>query len=104
MKTDKVILGVLGGLAAGAIMGILFAPEKEKTRRKIRNTSNDYADELKDKFDDALENLYKKYDVPKKTGKVFNEGKSKFEKKKDIENIDIKISVSKISIIKIHLA
>jgi gas vesicle protein len=47
MKTDKVILGVLGGLA-GAIMGILFAPEKEKkTRRKIRNTSNDYADELK---------------------------------------------------------
>jgi gas vesicle protein len=30
MKTDKVILGVLGGLAAGAIMGILFAPEKEK--------------------------------------------------------------------------
>jgi hypothetical protein len=34
----------------------------------------------------------------------FNEGKSKFEKtKKDIENIDIKISVSKISIIKTHL-
>jgi hypothetical protein len=27
MKTDKVILGVLGGLAAGAI---IFAPEKEK--------------------------------------------------------------------------
>jgi gas vesicle protein len=47
MKTDKVILGVLGGLAAGAIMGILFALKKEKTRRKIRNTSNDYADELK---------------------------------------------------------
>jgi gas vesicle protein len=93
MKTDKVILGVLGGLAAGAIMGILFAPEKgKKTRRKIRNTSNDYADELKDKFDDALENLYKKYDVLKEDGQgLFNEGKSKFEKtKKDIENIDIK--------------
>jgi hypothetical protein len=40
MKTDKVILGVLGGLAAGAIMGILFA-------LKEKNTSNDYADELK---------------------------------------------------------
>jgi predicted small secreted protein len=46
MKTDKVILGVLGGLAAGAIMGI-FALKRKKTRRKIRNTSNDYADELK---------------------------------------------------------
>jgi gas vesicle protein len=93
MKTDKVILGVLGGLAAGAIMGILFAPEKgKKTRRKIRNTSNDYADELKDKFDDALENLYKKYNVLKEDGQgLFNEGKAKFEKtKKDIENIDIK--------------
>jgi predicted small secreted protein len=30
MKTDKVILGVLGGLAAGAIMGILFVSEKER--------------------------------------------------------------------------
>jgi hypothetical protein len=52
-------------------MGILFVSEKgKKTRRKIRNTSNDYADELKDKFDDALENLYKKYDVLKEDGKV----------------------------------
>jgi hypothetical protein len=78
---------------------------KRKTRRKIRNTSNDYADELKDKFDDALENLYKKYDVLKKTARSFNEGKSKFEKLKKILKISIlKISVSKISIIKIHLA
>jgi gas vesicle protein len=28
-------------------MGILFAPEKGKKNKKIRNTSNDYADELK---------------------------------------------------------
>jgi gas vesicle protein len=51
-------------------MGILFAPEKgKKTRRKIRNTSNDYADELKDKFDDALENLYKSMMYLKKTAR-----------------------------------
>jgi gas vesicle protein len=93
MKTDKVILGVLGGLAAGAIMGILFAPEKgKKTRKKIKNVSNDYADELKDKFDVALDTISKKYDVLKEEGQgLFNEGKSKFEKtKKDIENMDIK--------------
>jgi gas vesicle protein len=37
MKTDKVILGVLGGIAAGAILGILFAPEKGKRKKKIKN-------------------------------------------------------------------
>jgi gas vesicle protein len=92
MKTDKVILGVLGGLAAGAIMGILFAPEKgKKTRKKIKNVSNDYKDELKDKLDSALETLSKKYDVLKEEGQgYFAEGKSKFEKtKKDIENLNI---------------
>jgi len=93
MKTDKVILGVLGGLAAGAIMGILFAPEKgKKTRKKIKNVGNDYKDELKEKFDAALETISKKYDVLKEEGQgLFDEGRSKFEKtKKDIENLDIK--------------
>ncbi|MEZ7506496.1 YtxH domain-containing protein [Flavobacterium sp. Arc2] len=93
MKTDKVILGVLGGLAAGAIMGILFAPEKgKKTRKKSKNVGNDYKDELKEKFDSALETISKKYDVLKEEGQgLFDEGRSKFEKtKKDIENLDIK--------------
>jgi LPXTG-motif cell wall-anchored protein len=33
MKTDKVILGVLGGLAAGA-MGILFALKRKKNKKE----------------------------------------------------------------------
>ena len=38
MKADKLILGVLGGVAVGALMGVLFAPEKgSKTRKKISN-------------------------------------------------------------------
>ena len=28
MKSDKIILGVLGGVAVGALLGVLFAPEK----------------------------------------------------------------------------
>jgi gas vesicle protein len=36
MKTDKVILGVLGGIAAGAILGILFAPEKGRNKKKLK--------------------------------------------------------------------
>lgn len=82
MKTNKVILGVLSGLAAGAVMGILFAPEKgKKTRKKIKDVSNDYADELKDKFDSALETISKKYDTLKQDGQdLIEEGKAKFEK------------------------
>lgn len=93
MKTDKVILGVLGGLAAGAIMGILFAPDKgDKTRKKIKNAGGDYAGDLKGKFDSALETLSKKYDTLKQEGQgLYNEGKSKFDQtKKEVENLDIK--------------
>ena len=36
MKSGKVLLGVLAGAAAGALLGILFAPEKgTKTRKMI---------------------------------------------------------------------
>ena len=36
MKAGKVFLGVLAGVAAGAVLGILFAPDKgSKTRKKI---------------------------------------------------------------------
>lgn len=93
MKTDKVILGVLGGLAAGAIMGILFAPDKgTKTRKKIKRKGNEYADEIMDKFDTALDTISNKYDTLKQEGQsLYEEGKSKFNKsKKELESLDIK--------------
>ena len=58
MRTDKIVLGVIGGIAAGALLGVLFAPEKGKeTRRKILSKSNDFAEELKDKYDTLLESI-----------------------------------------------
>ena len=85
MKTDKVILGVLGGLAAGVILGILFAPEKgEKTRKKIKTKGIDYADELKYQYGEKSNKLSKKYDSLKKEGKsILKEGKLKFESHKN---------------------
>ncbi|HCE57852.1 MAG TPA: hypothetical protein DER09_08540 [Prolixibacteraceae bacterium] len=56
MSSGKVVLGLLAGVAAGALAGILFAPAKgSKTRRRILKKGEDYAGDLKDKFDELLE-------------------------------------------------
>jgi len=40
-------LGVLGAAAAGVVIGLLIAPEKgSETRKKIKNTAGDWADNL----------------------------------------------------------
>lgn len=55
MKSGKLLLGVLAGIAAGALLGILLAPEKgSDTRKKISKKGEDYADALKDKFHEFL--------------------------------------------------
>ena len=40
-------MGVLGAAAAGVVIGLLIAPEKgSETRKKIKNTAGDWADNL----------------------------------------------------------
>ena len=52
MSSGKVLLGLLAGVAAGALLGILFAPDKGAvTRKKITKKSDEYADALREKFD-----------------------------------------------------
>ena len=63
MNSSKIVLGILGGVAAGALLGVLFAPEKgSKTRKKIVNKSNDIVDDLKNKFEDLYEDVTDKYE------------------------------------------
>ena len=72
MKNNQVILGVLGGLAAGALLGILFAPHKgSKTRKMILNKGEDYAGELKNKFDSLYENVTNQYNGVMKDAKEY---------------------------------
>ena len=62
MNSSKVLLGILGGVAAGAIAGILFAPAKgSKTRQRIMNKGKGYADDLKEKFEDLYQDVSDKY-------------------------------------------
>ena len=56
MSTSKVLLGVVVGLAAGAMAGILMAPDSgSNTRRKISTRGQGYVDDLRSRFNDFLD-------------------------------------------------
>ena len=58
MNTGKAILGVLAGMAAGAVIGMLFAPDKgTETRRKIAKKGEDLMDSLEDRIDRKFDEL-----------------------------------------------
>jgi gas vesicle protein len=64
MKSRKVLLGVLAGVAVGALVGVLFAPEKgSKIRKKILNKGEGYTDELKEKYEELVAAITKKYEA-----------------------------------------
>ena len=63
MESGKVVLGVLAGVAAGALLGILFAPDKgTKTRKKIMSKGDDYADAIKEQVEELVETINEKYE------------------------------------------
>ena len=46
-STTKIVLGMMAAAAAGAAIGILFAPEKgTELRKRIKDNVNDWVDEL----------------------------------------------------------
>jgi len=67
MRSGKVILGLLASTATGALLGILFTPEKgSDIRKKISEKSVDYADTVKGKFSGVVRNISDKYEGAKK--------------------------------------
>lgn len=79
MDSSKVLLGFLGGLAIGAIAGILLAPEKgSDTRKKVLNMASDVTDSVEDSIHQALDKVKDKYSQTIREGEeLANEALSK---------------------------
>jgi gas vesicle protein len=64
MYRGKTILGIMAGLAAGALIGILFAPDKGvETRKKIVHKGGEYAGNVKDRINGLFRNGGKKHET-----------------------------------------
>lgn len=63
MSRGRIIWGVLAGIAAGAAIGILFAPDKgSATRKNIVHKGEAYVDDLKEKINGLLTNGKKRFE------------------------------------------
>ena len=61
MSTSKFITSVLIGATAGAVLGVLFAPDKgTETRNKLVQKGSDFANGLKEKFNEFVESVASK--------------------------------------------
>jgi gas vesicle protein len=74
MSKGKVLLGVLAGVAIGAALGVLFAPDKGwNTRKRISKKAGDLPEDLKEKFDEFLDSISVKVDEVKEEAADFAE-------------------------------
>lgn len=88
MKSSD-ILGILGGVAVGAAIGILFAPDKgTNTRKKIKDKALESKDSLEGGVSDILDTLKDKFESLKSKGEeVYADAKSNYNSEvKDLKN------------------
>jgi gas vesicle protein len=78
MSSGKVVIALLAGVAAGAVLGILFAPEKgSETRKKLSGEGNDFKESMKEKFNEFLDDISEKYEnVQEEDADLPNKGKT----------------------------
>jgi gas vesicle protein len=91
MSTGKVFLGVLVGAAAGAVLGVLFAPAKgSAVRKEIYKKGESETDSLKEKFNAFVDAISEKFDKTKKDVADYEE-----QEKTNAEEVEKEIKANK---------
>jgi gas vesicle protein len=81
MKSGKMLLGLITGAAAGAVLGLLYAPKKgTDTRKTITQKSDDYIKGANKSFHDLTDSINHKVEALKSKTKA-NLAGSKSEEK-----------------------
>ena len=85
MSSTNRVFNFISGIAAGAAIGVLFAPEKgSKTRKQISDKTKKVSDNVKQKINDATGYVADNYaNAVNKTEALVSEGKSKFNEVKN---------------------
>ena len=78
MKNSKILIGVLGGVAVGALVGLLCAPDKgSNTRKKITQKSNKVTEDLKQQLENVTNSIVEKYNsLVSKSGEYMENNKT----------------------------
>lgn len=78
MNSKHLLLSLLAGIAIGATLGVLYAPDKgTATRMKITQKGQDYTDELTAKFNEVINQITEKIDsISDEAMKIANNGQS----------------------------
>lgn len=85
MSTKKIITAALVGAAAGAVLGILFAPDKgSETRKKIAKKTGDLGDSVKQKFNEFGEKISEKFgDIRNDANEIMEKGRERAQQMKE---------------------